>query len=75
MTKAESKVKFLILIDISSLGFSIKTDEELALESNATVPYVQAILKGMVRNREIDMVSYQNERRITYPKKLTGKLF
>jgi hypothetical protein len=75
LSKAEAKIKFLILIDISSDGFCLKTNQDLATLAETTLSYVDIVLSQMVRNREIDMSSYQNERRITYPKKLTGKLF
>lgn len=75
MTKAETKIKFHILIDISSTGSCTKSDQELAALADTTVPFVQVILKQMELEREIHMASIQNERQIIYPKKSTGKLW
>jgi hypothetical protein len=75
MTRSEIKIKFAILVDISSTGMCTKSDQELALEADTTVPFVQVILKQMELSREIHMASTQFGRQIIYPKKLTGKLF
>ena len=75
MTRSEIKIKFAILTDIVSNKVCIKTDQELALEADTTVPYVQVILKQMELQREIHMASTQFGRQIVYPKKLDGKLF
>ena len=75
MTRSEIKIKFAILVDISSTGMCTKSDQELALEADTTVPFVQVILKQMELAREIHMASTQFGRQIIYTKKLTGKLF
>ena len=75
LTKAEAKLKFLLLIDIYSEGVCTKSDQELATLAETTVPYVQTILKQMVSQREIYMGSSETGRKITYPKKQTGKLW
>jgi hypothetical protein len=75
MTRSEIKIKFAILVDISSTGMCTKSDQELALEADTTVPFVQVILKQMELAREIHMASIQNCRQIIYPKKKTGTLW
>jgi hypothetical protein len=75
MTKPEIKIRFAILTDIVSNKVCTKSDQELALEADTTVPFVQVILKQMELAREIHMASTQFGRQIIYPKKLTGKLF
>lgn len=75
MTLPETRIKYTLLIDISSTGACTKTDQELALAANTTIPFVQVILKQMELQREIHMASTQFGRQIIYPKKLTGKLF
>jgi hypothetical protein len=75
MTKAETKIRYELLIDIASNGTCFKTDQELASLADTTVPFVQSILKQMENKREIYMASIQNCRQIVYPKKLDGKLF
>ena len=75
MTKAETKIRYELLIDIASNGTCFKTDQELATLADTTVPFVQSILKQMENKREIYMASIQNCRQIIYPKKLDGKLF
>ena len=75
MTKAETKIRYEILIDIASNGASFKSDQELATLADTTIPFVQSILKQMENKREIYMGSVQNQRQIVYPKKSTGKLW
>lgn len=75
ISKAEAKIRYLLLIDISSEGSCTKSDQDLALEADTTIPFVQTILKQMNLKREILMGSSETGRRITYPKKQTGKLF
>lgn len=75
MTKSEAKIRYELLIDISSQGASFKSDQELAALADTTVPFVQSVLNQMVRSREIYMASIDNQRKIIYPKKLSGKLF
>jgi hypothetical protein len=75
MTKSETKLKFAILIDISSTGVCSKSDQELAYEADTTVPFVQVILKQMALSREIHMASTQFGRQITYPPKTTKSLW
>ena len=68
MDKAEVKIKFLLLIDISSLGYCSKTDRDLAFEANTTTPFVQSVLKSMQTNKEILISSGEFGREIVYPK-------
>ena len=75
MTKAETKLKFAILIDISSTGICSKSDQELAHEAATTIPFVQVILKQMALSREIHIASTQFGRQITYPPKTRKALF
>ena len=75
MTKSEIKLKFALLVDISSTGVCIKSDQELALEADTTVPYVQVILRQMELSREIQMASSSGQREISYPPKKTNSLW
>lgn len=75
MDKTETKLRFTLLIDISSTGSCIKSNLELALELNTTIPYVEVILRQMELKREIHMASSQGGRMITYPKKPTNSLW
>jgi hypothetical protein len=75
MTKSEIKIKFAILTDMSSKGVCIKSDQELALEADTTIPFVKVILKQMELSREIHMASTQFGRQITYVKKTTNSLW
>ena len=75
MTKPEIKIKFALLVDISSTGMCIKSDQELALEADTTVPFVKVILKQMELSREIHMASTQFGRQITYPSKKVNSLW
>ena len=75
MTKSEIKIKFAILTDMSSKGVCTKSDQELALEADTTVPYVQVILRQMELSREINMASTQFGRQITYPSKKVNPLW
>ena len=75
MTKSEIKLKFALLVDISSTGMCIKSDQELALEADTTVPYVQVILRQMELSREIQMASSSGQREIIYPPKKTNSLW
>ena len=75
MTKAETKIRYELLIDIASNGTCLKSDQELAALADTTVPFVQSILKQMENKREIYMASIQNCRQIIYSKKSTGKLW
>ena len=68
MDKAEVKIKFLLLIDISSMGYCGKTDKELAFEANTTTPFVASVLKTMQTNKEILIGSGESGREIIYPK-------
>jgi hypothetical protein len=68
MNKAEVKIKFLMLIDISSTGKCSKTDQELAFEANTTVPFVQSVLKSMQSGKEILISTGESGREIVYPK-------
>ena len=75
MTKSEIKIKFAILTDMSANGVCTRTDQELALEADTTVPYVQVILRQMELSREINMASTQFGRQITYPSKKVNSLW
>ena len=75
MTKSEIKIKFAILTDMSSNGVCTRSDQELALEADTTVPYVQVILRQMELSREINMASTQFGRQITYPSKKVNSLW
>lgn len=68
MTPAEFKIRYHLLIDISSTGACLKTNQELALLCSTTSQYVSIVLQSMVQAGEIDMVSSQNQRCITYIK-------
>ena len=75
MTRSEIKIKFALLVDISSTGVCTKSDQELALEADTTVPFVKVILKQMELSREIHMASTQFGRQITYPSKKVNSLW
>jgi hypothetical protein len=75
MTKSEIKLKFALLVDISSTGVCTKTDQELAHEADTTIPFVQVILRQMELSREIQMASSSGQREIIYPPKKTNSLW
>ena len=75
MTRSEIKIKFAILTDMSAKGVCTRTDQELALEADTTIPFVRVILKQMELSREIHMASTQFGRQITYVKKTTNSLW
>ena len=73
MTPAEFKIRYNLLIDISSTGTCIKTDRELAHLCSTTTQYVTIVLQSMIQDREIDMASVEHLRHITYVKGFTRR--
>lgn len=73
MTKAELKIRYQLLIDISSEGVCTRSDRDLALVTGTTSTYVAIILQAMAVDREIDMVQTQEGRTIIYIKGHRGK--
>ncbi len=68
MTTAELKIRYNLLIDISSTGCCIASDQELAHRCSTTTQYVSIVLLTMVQAGEIDMASAEGIRTIVYRK-------
>jgi hypothetical protein len=68
MTSSEFKIRYNLLIDISSTGCCTASDQELAHRCSTTTQYVSIVLLTMVQTGEIDMASAEGIRTIVYRK-------
>jgi hypothetical protein len=68
MSPAEFKIRYHLLIDISSGGSSTRSDQNLATLCSTTPAFVAIVLLAMVQDGEIDMASSEETRHITYRK-------